>query len=99
MAHRYIHTQQKPALPISLSQFTLYSVFTLTQRTLWSVTPECVSYLRGTLEVHPWHREGGDVHGDAPIQVERAHNEEVSPTHDGPTEHNRVIGIPLSTAL
>ena len=42
----------------------------------------CVSHLGGALEVHARHRQGGDVHGDTPVEVEGAHDEEEPAAYD-----------------
>lgn len=39
----------------------------------------CMWYLRGAFEVHSRHRQRGDVHGDAAVQIERPHDEEEAP--------------------
>lgn len=42
----------------------------------------CMWYLRGAFEVHSRHRQRGDVHGDAAVQIERPHDEEEAPADD-----------------
>lgn len=34
------------------------------------------------------YRQGGDVHGDAAIQVERCNHEETPPSHDRSADNN-----------
>jgi hypothetical protein len=45
-------------------------------------------YLRRAREMHPWHRECGDVHGDTPVEVECANDEKEPPTNDRPEDEN-----------
>lgn len=46
------------------------------------LTMQCVSYLRRAFEVHPGDRQSGDVHGNAPIQIQCTHNEKEASAYD-----------------
>ena len=48
-----------------------------------------IKYLWRAFEVHAGHRQSSDVHGDAPVQVERANDEEEAAADDRPGREER----------
>lgn len=56
-------------------------------------------YLSWTLKVHPWNRQSSDVHGDAPVQVQRPYNEQEPPTNNRPAKGKTVVTRECSPIL